>query len=150
MRAALARSVWASAAIDRITRYWTPFQRNTQLIPLQGILLANRALWLGVGAIFLAFTYVKFALRLSRRNGASAAGPLRKSKPVPAAESLPIAHPVFSAAASLRQLLSLTRIQFTETTKNVFFLVLMLAGGLFADLHRQRNHRSVMPRLLIP
>jgi ABC-2 type transport system permease protein len=49
------------AAIDHITRYWTPFQRNTQLIPLQGILLANRALWLGVGAIFLAFTYAKFA-----------------------------------------------------------------------------------------
>ncbi len=47
-------------AIDRITRYWTPFQRNTQLIPLQGILLANRALWLGVGAIFLVLTYRKF------------------------------------------------------------------------------------------
>lgn len=120
-------------AIDRIARYWTPFQRNTQLIPLQGILLANRALWLGVGAIFLALAYLKFSFaypeQASRRRQ-----PSEEVEPVPAAEALPIAHPVFSAGASFRQLLSLTRIQFTETTKNVFFLVLMLAGGLFAIL----------------
>ncbi len=47
VRAALADPL-GGAAIDRITRYWTPFQRNTQLIPLQGILLANRALVAGV------------------------------------------------------------------------------------------------------
>ena len=64
VRAALADPL-GGAAIDRITRYWTPFQRNTQLIPLQGILLANRALWLGVGAIFLGVAYAKFAVRLS-------------------------------------------------------------------------------------
>ena len=119
------------AAIDRITRYWPPFQRNTQLIPLQGILLANRAVWLGIGAIFLVLTYVKVcfaypAERSKRRR------PSAEAEPVPAAESLPLAHPVFSAGASLRQLVSLTRIQFTETTKNIFFLVLMLAGGVFA------------------
>ena len=120
-----------SAAIDRISRYWTPFQRNTQIIPLQGVLLANRALWLGVGAVFFVVAYVKFAF----------AYPAEKSKrrqlieekeTIKPAESLPIAHPTFSTAASLRHLISLTRIQFTETTKNVFFVVLMLAGFLLA------------------
>jgi ABC-2 type transport system permease protein len=119
------------AAIDRITRYWTPFQRNTQLIPLQGILLANRALWLSVGAIFLAFTCAKFpfaypAEKSKRREVVDEKEALRP------AETLPIAHPTFTTAASLRQMVSLTRIQFKETTKNVFFLVLMLAGFLFA------------------
>ena len=119
------------AAIDRITRYWTSFQRNTQLIPLQGMLLANRLLWLGVGAIFLAVTYAKFnfaypAEKSRRRETVEAKEPARS------AESLPIAHPAFSAAASFRHLLSLTGIQFTETVKNVFFLVLMLAGLLFS------------------
>ena len=132
VRAALADPLGGSA-IDRITRYWPPFQRNTQLIPLQGILLANRALWLGVGAIFFVIAYVKFAF----------AYPAEKSKQreigeekeaIPQAESLPVAHPTFSTAASLRHLLSLTRIQFTETTKNVFFVVLMLAGFLFSIL----------------
>ena len=119
------------AAIDRITRYWPPFQRNTQLIPLQGILLANRALWLGVGAIFLAITYGKFAFAYPAEKSKRRQVVDEKEAPR-TAEALPIAHPTFSAGASLRHVLSLTRIQFKETTKNVFFVVLMLAGFLFS------------------
>src|SRR5579862_2367232 len=48
-------------AVDKITQYWTPFQRNTQLIPFSGILVWNRVLWLGVGALVLLFTYFKFS-----------------------------------------------------------------------------------------
>jgi ABC-2 type transport system permease protein len=132
VRAALADPL-GGAAIDRITRYWTPFKRNTQLIPLHGILLANRALWLSVGAIFLAFAYVKFEFAYPAEKSKSR--PIADDKePVPATQALPIAHPTFSTGASFRHLLSLTRIHFRETTKNVFFLVLMLAGFLFAVL----------------
>ncbi|HUI85315.1 MAG TPA: M1 family aminopeptidase [Candidatus Binatia bacterium] len=130
MRAGLGDPL-GGAAIDHVTRYWTPFQRNTQLIPLGGMLLANRALWLGVGAIFLGVAYINFAFaypaeRSRRRTG------IEEKEPLPAAQSLPIAHPTFSLAASAEHLLSLTWIQFRETTKNVFFVVLMLAGFLFS------------------
>ncbi|HKD85267.1 MAG TPA: M1 family aminopeptidase [Terriglobales bacterium] len=135
VRAALADPL-GGAAIDRITRYWTPFQRNSQLIPLQGILLANRALWLGVGAIFLAFTYAKFAFAHPAEKAKSrATTDEADEKPIASpAEALPIAHPAFSTGASLRHVASLTAIQFKETTRNVFFLVLMLAGFLFSGL----------------
>ncbi len=132
MRAALADPLGGNA-IDRITRYWTPFQRNKQLIPLQGILLANRALWLGVGAIFLLLSYVKFEFAYpaeKSRRGLT----VEEKEPIPPAAALPIAHPTFSAAASLHHLISLTRIQLRETTRNIFFLVLMLAGFLFSVL----------------
>ncbi len=119
------------AAIDRVTRYWTPYERNTQLIPLGGILLANRALWLGVGAIFWIVAYVKFAFAYPSERGKSRKT-LEENDAISATETLPIAHPSFSSAASFRQLVSLTWIQFTETTKNVFFVVLMLAGFLFS------------------
>jgi ABC-2 type transport system permease protein len=119
------------AAIDRMTRYWTPFQRNTQLIPLGGILLANRLLWLGIGAMSLIVAYTRFSFSYvaepSRRGKT-----LEDREALPKAQTLPVAHPVFSPSASLRHLLSLTRIQFIETVKNVFFVVLMLAGYLFA------------------
>jgi ABC-2 type transport system permease protein len=119
-----------SAAIDHLTRYWTPFQRNTQLIPLGGILLANRLLWLGVGAIFVVVSYARFSFSYVAERSRSKA--LEERETFPATQTLPAAHPVFSPSASLRHLLSLTRIQFAETVKNVFFLVLMLAGYLFA------------------
>jgi ABC-2 type transport system permease protein len=119
------------AAIDRMTRYWTPFQRNTQLIPLGGILLANRLLWLGVGAIFLIVAYAKFSFSYVAERSRSGKT-LEYKEALPATQALPVAQPVFSSVASLRHLLSLTRIQFTETVKNVFFVVLMLAGYIFA------------------
>ncbi len=122
-----------SAAIDRVTRYWTPFQRNTQLIPLGGILLANRALWLSVGAIFLAAAYATFDFAYPSERGKKRKT-LEANGAIQAAQSLPVAHPVFSSAASFRQLRSLTRIQFIETTKNVFFAVLMFAGFLFSTI----------------
>ena len=65
VRAALADPL-GGAAIDRVTRYWTPFQRNTQLIPLQGILLANRALWLGHRRDFPAGGLCQVRVRVSR------------------------------------------------------------------------------------
>jgi ABC-2 type transport system permease protein len=120
-------------AMDRLTRYWTPFERNTQLIPLAGIMLWNRLLWLGVGAALLVSTYARFSFSYA------AVGSKRR-KPVKAEEEInPVvaharlfARSEFSFRASLRQFLSLTRIQFSETVKNVFFIVLLLAGGLFA------------------
>jgi hypothetical protein len=156
-------------AIQRITQYWTAFERNTRLIPLAGILLLNRLLWFGLGAAILALTYAKFKFsyleqRQKKRkpvlteDGVIAAAPsnlgsaavpaaiVGASRPHPRGQdalttagkmpalqgALPIAHPVFSAGASLRQFVSLTQIQFIETVKNVFFGVLLLAGGLFA------------------
>jgi ABC-2 type transport system permease protein len=132
LRAALGDPL-GGAAIDRVTRYWTPYQRNTQLIPLGGILLANRALWLSVGAIFWIAAYAKFAFAYPEER-AKIRKAIEENGVISAAETLPIAHPTFSSGASFRQLLSLTRIQFTETTKNVFFVVLMLAGFLFSTL----------------
>ena len=41
VRGALA-DPFGSTAVDRITQYWTPFQRNTQLVPFTGVLVINR------------------------------------------------------------------------------------------------------------
>jgi len=130
--AALADPLGANA-IQRITQYWTAFERNTRLIPLAGILLLNRLLWLGLGAAILAITYAKFRFSYPEQSQKKRKRVVTEDNVIAAPQrALPIAHPVFSAGASLRQFVSLTRIQFTETVKNVFFGVLLLAGGLFA------------------
>jgi len=120
-------------AMDRLTKYWTPFERNANLIPLAGVMLWNRLLWLGVGAAFLAFTYSRFSFSYASMGGKRRIQIAAEEEiaPVPA-QALPVAHPTFSSGESLRQFLVLTRIQFSETVKNVFFIVLLLAGGLFA------------------
>jgi ABC-2 type transport system permease protein len=125
---------FGASAVDRLTQYWSPFQRNTQLIPLAGSLLLNRIVWLGLSAIVLAITYARFSPSGFSRGAGKQRVATDDEIAVPTAQALPIAHPVFSPRASWGQFFSLTRIQFTETVKNVFFLVLLLAGGLFAIL----------------
>jgi hypothetical protein len=132
-------NVWASLAdpfggnaYDRVTQYWTPFERNTRLVALSGILLVNRLLWLAVGAAIFAFTYVRF----SRSTVINAGRPRRQVEGIPEAVpaatlSAPDVAADFSWASSFRQFRSLTRLQFQETVKNVFFLVILLAGFSF-------------------
>src|SRR5215203_1482134 len=43
------------------TRYWTVFEKNTQVIPLEGVFLWNRVVWVGVAIACLSLAYVKFS-----------------------------------------------------------------------------------------
>ncbi len=149
------KSQWFSLAdpfgigpFTQMTRYWTPFERNTHLIPLTGLLLINRLIWMALSLGIFLFTYSKFRfahyLPKSRRSLAEIHG----RGPVPPfvvgvtgegtndrriqTLSLPATRSVFSLGASFRQLFSLTRLQFVETVKNVVFLVILMAGFLFA------------------
>ena len=123
-------------AVSRLTQYWTPFQRNTQLVPFAGVLLWNRMLWLGIGAAILTFTYARFSFsyaaagRAARRAKEKIADEQEGIPPL--SDALPVANPSFSLGGSFRELFSLTGLQFSETVKNVFFAVLVLAGALMA------------------
>ncbi|MEM6295266.1 MAG: ABC transporter permease subunit [Myxococcota bacterium] len=44
------------------TRYWTPDERNTALVPLAGSILLNRAVWSGLGVLLLGFTVLRFRM----------------------------------------------------------------------------------------
>jgi ABC-2 type transport system permease protein len=123
------------------TRYWTVAERNTQVLPLQGVFLANRLLWSGVGAAIFAFTLWKFRFETVDKKA-------KKKKPASAGEDtrapmMPIASPstVDSRASSwLSQFASTTRLEIASTFKSVPFLVILIlalvntvAGAAFAD-----------------
>ena len=63
-------------AFERLTEYWTPAEKNGRLLPLQGVLLANRLIWLAVGAGALVLTFLRFRMAepLERERGQAAAG----------------------------------------------------------------------------
>ncbi|HKI03573.1 MAG TPA: M1 family aminopeptidase [Thermoanaerobaculia bacterium] len=45
---------------SELSKAWTPAEKNTLLVGLQGPLLANRALWLGIALSALALTHQRF------------------------------------------------------------------------------------------
>src|SRR5215472_10513494 len=134
----LTMSTWAAMVdpfggngIIRITQYWTPFQRNTQIVPFTGVLLWNRVLWLGIGAAVLGATYVRFSFSHAAVGRASRSLKTEEAvETIPTTRGLPVVSLRFSLGDSFRELISLTSLQFSETVKNVFFAVLLLAGAL--------------------
>ena len=58
------------AALSEVMQYWTVFERNTELVPLEGTLLLNRVLWLTIGVVLLAFTARRFRFELAGRKRA--------------------------------------------------------------------------------
>ena len=51
-----------NGAIGEVTRYWTQSEMNSRLIPLEGVVLLNRLIAIGIGVIALGFTLWRFRL----------------------------------------------------------------------------------------
>ena len=118
------------AAFSIATRYWTIFEKNSMIGPTGGLLLYNRLLWLSIAAIVLFLAYKRFRFTL-------ASGKVKKKKLdvelpeaiQPAVRTVETAQD-FSLAASIRQYLQQTKLEFTGILKSIPFLV-MLALGVF-------------------
>ncbi len=43
-----------------LTQYWSIAEKNTRLVPMTGVLLENRLIWIGVACAILVLAYVRF------------------------------------------------------------------------------------------
>ncbi|WP_417485801.1 ABC transporter permease/M1 family aminopeptidase [Maricaulis sp.] len=50
-------------AFGEITRYWTISEQNSQIVPLEGVFLTNRLLWLGISVALLVVNVLTFRFR---------------------------------------------------------------------------------------
>jgi ABC-2 type transport system permease protein len=130
---------FGSKALRFATEYWTPAERNTNMIPLSGSLLANRLLWMGIGILLFLVTYFRFEftqflnpLRLFGRKPKEEKSAV--SKPV-----ISIAHILkpkqdFSTAYSWKQYIFLTNFEFMKFVKSVFFPIIIGLSVLLTAL----------------
>lgn len=127
-------------AFQQATRYWTAAERNSQLPPLTGLLLANRLLWLGVGAGLFAVAYLAFRFDDRASRGQSSPRNAAGQTPVPtkAAKATkpdalprsvsPLPAPRADAATRWAQLLALTRFDMRFVFRSPAFFVLLAIG----------------------
>ena len=83
---------FGSQTFEYVTRYWTPAEKNTQLLPLEGVMLYNRLIWLSVGVGALVVTYYGFSFNVVRNS-------LLRKKPTPLTRDLP--NPLMSVFLNL-------------------------------------------------
>lgn len=96
--------------MSELSKMWTPLDKSTRLIGLEGSLLANRLLWLGIALATLALTFLRFRFahpvagawwtRGARRN--ASAGVIARGAPIRA----PRVRRTFGRATRARQTLA--------------------------------------------
>ncbi|MFZ4529474.1 MAG: M1 family aminopeptidase [Undibacterium curvum] len=119
---------FGSRAISRLTEYWSVDDKNTRLIPLAGIYLANRLLWGSIGLITLALCFWRFQF-----SAASVTGKQKKEAltAAPASLRVPRVQPDFGKAHLWHLFRAQTWLNLRETVKNVYFITIALCGVLF-------------------
>jgi Aminopeptidase N len=118
----------------KLTEYWSIDERNTRLVPLAGLLLWNRLLWLAIGAAVLGFCASRFTFTQAGTSARSRASPDAElpdpafSTPTEAVHAPRIEGRTVRAWRLLPRMIWL---DFRETVKNVYFGVIAFAGVLF-------------------
>jgi len=121
-------------AFNVLTRYWTVADMNTRHIPLTGIFLANRALWVSIGLACLSVIFWLFRFSYANRfeRGAARSQGMISTETAPARSRLP--HVLtfdFSVGAAFKLSLNTAWIEFRSILGSLSFLLLSFAGVLF-------------------
>ena len=118
-------------AYSYATKYWTSAERNLLTVPIDGMLVWNRAIFIGVGAAALAAAYSLFRFgERPRRSTKRARLAAEAEAPAPVITTGPLPAPRFGAATAWAQLRARTRLEFTQVVRSPAYFVL-LALGLF-------------------
>ena len=119
-------------AFSLATRYWTVFQKNTQILPLEGIYLWNRVLWVGVALLILAFAFWRFQFttgaRKSRKKTRTAADEPQSTERVSLA--LPKVSQTFGGLAAWKQYFATIRVESAQIFKGIPFIIMLVLGVL--------------------
>ncbi|HEY0160421.1 MAG TPA: M1 family aminopeptidase [Thermoanaerobaculia bacterium] len=108
-------------------RYWSVFEKNTRVVALEGVLLWNRLLWLGVAAAVLGVAYVAF-----RSTARSRGGKVQQQQPVAEPLLPPVRplgeRPVETRHAPFAQFLAIVRFELLAILTSVPFLIMLFCG----------------------
>jgi ABC-2 type transport system permease protein len=109
------------------TERWSGVERLTHPIPLDGLLLWNRLLWIGIGAVLMVLSFTLFSTRERRPRA-------RVDAPATARSMVMINRPVIAAGAvgAWAQLALRTRHETRSILRSWTFLILLILGLLLA------------------
>jgi ABC-2 type transport system permease protein len=115
-------------AMRSITEYWSVADKNTRLVPLEGLFLANRLVWGAVALLGALFCYWRFDFSAANMGGKPDRDEVDSTPPAKVAPDTII--PDFSPANLWSLFWQQCRLNLKETIKNVYFGVIVLSGVL--------------------
>ncbi len=124
------------SAFSLATRYWTASERNTLIPAIEGYMLWNRLLWLGISLGFLTLAYRLFRFETGRasrdqRKAAKLADRTDEAE-APRLSSNSLPKPKFNFATARAQLWARTRLDMGQVFKSPAYFVLLSLSGLLS------------------
>ncbi|WP_299986396.1 M1 family aminopeptidase [uncultured Pontibacter sp.] len=116
--------------MSQLSNEWSPLEKNNRLLVLEGSLLLNRLIWLGIALVMLTYTYFRFQFTYP------ISGDKKQQKPQQAAlewlkwrtsESLPQVRGAFGFSTHLRQLRLISMKSFLQLAKGITGIPLLAA-----------------------
>ena len=124
---------FGTTAVLRLTEYWPIIERNTRMVWPEGVYLLNRVLWSSFALAGLLLGYWRFhfiATIDSGPGGNSNRGEGETPPQLSATSTNTRETPDFASRNMAGLLLKMSWLNLRETTKNIYFLVIALAGVL--------------------
>lgn len=116
-------------AFQLMTKYWTVADKNSMVLGLEGMMLANRLIWMGVAGLIWLLAYFGFSFSpRSRKGKAAKAGSAERPAGIAVLQPLPSTRLGSGFGLHLRQMLSQARIDFIGILKSAPFIVILLFG----------------------
>ncbi|MCD4650635.1 MAG: hypothetical protein K8S56_02445 [Candidatus Cloacimonetes bacterium] len=147
------------AAIYHIDN-WTVFERNSQIVPLAGLFLYNRLIWLGVSVVTFAVTLKKFRFSYFLKDNRKSkkqlkkieADRIRKGDIELESDSylhkIPLVKKTFNLKTTIAQMLSFTKVEFASIIKSPAFWVITFLGLLEAIIATFQSGQIYATRIL--
>ncbi|MEL6191850.1 MAG: M1 family aminopeptidase [Bacteroidota bacterium] len=127
---------FAFRTYENITRYFTPVEQNTLLTALEGNLLWNRLIWIGVAFTVFLITYYRFDFQkfLDKKLGKSKKKGAEESVKPDFSKLIPAGVKNFSTGIYLKQMWNQARLEFRNIFRDPYFLAIMVGALLFLFL----------------
>lgn len=113
-------------ASGRITEYWSISQKNSSIVPLEGVFLANRLIWLSLAIGFLLTSFIRFKMSPVVDKGKTGQKEENATAPVLQSPSIEVAQP-----SSFQVFMSMLKTEINQNFRNVFFLTFLFAIAIF-------------------
>lgn len=117
-------------AFEVVTRYWSPAERNADLVSLSGLLLANRVIWVAVGFAFLGLAIARFRPLVEEQKGT----PKEDLEQAPAMAAVPAVAATPTTGSWLRTMFSTAWLSFLDVIRSPVYLSFLAAGFAFVIL----------------
>lgn len=122
---------FALNTVGEMTRYWTTFEQNSQIVPFEGVFRDNRLLWILIGAALLTLNVLTFRFRKGSAGKAAKSGGSKAAVgPVSAISDidLPRVTPSFGGATARQQFLARLDFEVKGVVFNLAFWIILAIG----------------------